>query len=58
MRLRVADRAIAADDVGPGHRRPPFVRHHVNTLGRYSFHLPDLPGGLRPLRDKDADDEE
>jgi hypothetical protein len=34
------------------------VRHHVHTLGRYSFHLPDLPGGLRPLRDKDADDEE
>ncbi|TGZ19289.1 hypothetical protein DV517_42620 [Streptomyces sp. S816] len=27
----------------------PFVRHHVNMLGRYSFQLPDLPGGLRPL---------
>jgi hypothetical protein len=26
-------------------------------LGRYSFQLPDLPG-LRPLRDKDATDEE
>jgi hypothetical protein len=28
-------------------------------LGRYSFQLPDLPGGLRPLRDKNAaaDDE-
>lgn len=23
-------------------------------LGRYSFQLPDLPGGLRPLRDPDA----
>jgi hypothetical protein len=34
------------------------VRHHINMLGRYSFRLPDLPGGLRPLRDKDAADEE
>jgi hypothetical protein len=25
-------------------------------LGRYSFHLPDLPGGL-PLRDPEAFDE-
>lgn len=39
-------------------RLPPFVRHHVNMLGRYSFQLPDLPGGLRPLRDPDATDEE
>ncbi|WTG05232.1 transposase (plasmid) [Streptomyces sp. NBC_01590] len=36
----------------------PFVRHHVNVLGRYSFQLPDRPGGLRPLRDEDAIDEE
>ena len=36
----------------------PFVRHHINMLGRYSFQLPHLPGGLRPLRDKDAIDEE
>jgi hypothetical protein len=34
------------------------VRHHINTLGRYSFQLPDLPGGLRPLRDPGATDEE
>ncbi len=27
----------------------PFVRHHVDMPGRYSFQLPDLPGGLRPL---------
>ncbi|MFI6209190.1 hypothetical protein ACIBAI_22765 [Streptomyces sp. NPDC051041] len=26
-------------------------------LGQYSFQLPDLPGGLRPLRDKHATDE-
>ncbi|WP_406865580.1 hypothetical protein ABZO31_33895 [Streptomyces sp. HUAS MG47] len=24
------------------------------SLGRYSFQLPDRPGGLRPLRDKNA----
>ncbi|WP_318782500.1 Tn3 family transposase [Nonomuraea africana] len=38
-------------------RLSPFVRHHVNVLGRYSFRLPDLPGGMRPLRDPDAADE-
>nr|WP_254395497.1 transposase [Streptomyces sp. AC512_CC834] len=26
-------------------RPSPFVRHHVNVLGRYSFQLPGLPGG-------------
>ncbi|MET9887412.1 hypothetical protein ABZZ20_30600 [Streptomyces sp. NPDC006430] len=31
-----------------------FVRHHIDMLGRYSFQLPELPGGLRPLRDPDA----
>ncbi|MCA1224064.1 transposase [Streptomyces sp. 8L] len=36
----------------------PFVRHHINVLGRYSFQLPDLPGGLRPPRGKHAADEE
>lgn len=35
-------------------RLSPFVRHHINMLGRYLFHLPDLAGGLRPLRDPDA----
>ncbi|MEV6866210.1 hypothetical protein AB0M44_35110 [Streptosporangium subroseum] len=33
-----------------------FVRHHIDALGRRSFQLPDPPGGLRPLRDKDATD--
>nr|WP_309505179.1 Tn3 family transposase [Streptomyces sp. KM273126] len=32
----------------------PFVRHHINMLGQYSFQLPDLPGAMRPLRDKSA----
>ncbi|MCK1818848.1 transposase [Streptomyces sp. XM83C] len=39
-------------------RLSPFVRHHINMLGRYSFQLPELPGGLRPLRDPDAADKE
>ncbi|KWX04834.1 transposase [Carbonactinospora thermoautotrophica] len=38
-------------------RLSPFVRDHINMLGRYSFQLPELPGGMRPLRDPDAEDE-
>ncbi|GHB68064.1 hypothetical protein GCM10010347_42730 [Streptomyces cirratus] len=37
-------------------RLSPFVRCHTNMLGRYFFQLPELPGGLRPLRDKDDAD--
>nr|WSX48247.1 transposase [Streptomyces sp. NBC_00974] len=29
-------------------RLSPFVRHHINMLDRYSFQLPDLPGGCGP----------
>ncbi|MGW1997778.1 Tn3 family transposase [Embleya sp. NPDC001921] len=39
-------------------RLSPFVRHHVNMLGRYSFRLPDLPDGLRPLRDPGTAEED
>ena len=39
-------------------RLSPFVRHHINVLGRYSFFLPELPGGLRPLRDPNAPDDD
>jgi hypothetical protein len=39
-------------------RLSPFVRHHINMLGRYSFQLPELPGGLHRLRDKDTTDDE
>lgn len=35
----------------------PFVRQHINMLGRYSFQLPDLPDGLRPLRAPDTADD-
>jgi hypothetical protein len=30
------------------------VRHHIDVRGRPFFQLSDLPGGLRPLRDKNA----
>lgn len=36
-------------------RLSPFVRRHLNVHGKYSFALPELPGGLRALRDPDAD---
>ncbi|MFE1408161.1 hypothetical protein ACFW5D_31995 [Streptomyces sp. NPDC058770] len=35
-------------------RLSPFVHHRINIFGRCSFALPELPGGLRLLRDKDA----
>ncbi|MCI2423734.1 DUF4158 domain-containing protein [Saccharopolyspora sp. K220] len=38
-------------------RLSPFVRHHINMLGRYSFLAPELAGGLRPLRDPATPDE-
>lgn len=53
-RLRADGFVVRDEDAA---RLSPFVRHHVNLLGRYSFQLPDLPGGLRPLRDPDAADE-
>ncbi|CCK32828.1 hypothetical protein BN159_8450 [Streptomyces davaonensis JCM 4913] len=39
-------------------RLSPFVRHHINMLGRYSFQLPELPGGMRPLRHPDAGEDD
>jgi hypothetical protein len=50
-RLRADGFDVRDEDVA---RLSPFVRQHINMHGRYSFKLPDLPGGLRPLRDKDA----
>nr|WP_258539662.1 Tn3 family transposase [Streptomyces ipomoeae] len=45
--LRADGFDIRDEDVA---RLPPLVRHHIHMLGRYSFRLPNLPGGLRPLR--------
>jgi hypothetical protein len=53
-RLRADGFPVHDEDVA---RLSPFARHHINMLGRYSFRLPDLPGGMRPLRDPDAADE-
>jgi hypothetical protein len=53
--LRADGFDVRDQDVG---RLSPFVRHHVNMLGRYSLRLPDLPGGLRPLRDPDPPGDE
>ncbi|TVL87776.1 transposase [Streptomyces sp. SAJ15] len=52
--LRVNDFDVRDQDVA---RLSPFVRHHVNMLGRYWFQLPDLPGGLRLLRAPDTADD-
>lgn len=52
--LRADDYDVRDADVA---RLSPFVRRHINMLGRYSFSLPDLPGGMRVPRDPDAADE-
>jgi len=40
-------------------RLSPFVREHVNVVGKYNFLLPDLGEGvIRQLRDPDAADDE
>ena len=39
-------------------RLSPLARKHLNVMGRYSFALPNLAGGLRPLRDPDQPDDE
>lgn len=46
----VRDRGVA--------RLSPFVRHHIDMHGRYSFQLPHLPVGRRPLRDPEAPEDE
>jgi TnpA family transposase len=54
-RLRSLDYSVSDDDVA---RLSPFVRHHVNMQGKYSFALPEFPGGRRALRDPDAPDDD
>lgn len=54
--LRRDGHPVRDEDVA---RLSPFPRKHINVQGRYSFVLPELPGGRRPLRDPDdADDDE
>jgi TnpA family transposase len=47
-RLRTDGYPVADDDVA---RLSPFPRKHINVHGTYTFALPDLPGGMRALRD-------
>jgi Tn3 transposase DDE domain len=39
-------------------RLSPYLRRHLNVHGHYSFQLPELGGGRRPLRHPAADEEE
>jgi TnpA family transposase len=51
--LRAQGYPILEADVA---RLSPYARSHINVHGHCSFHLPDLGGARRPLRDPDADD--
>lgn len=51
--LRAQGRTVLDADVA---RLSPFVRHHLNVLGKYSFLLPELLAGLRALRNPEDDD--
>ena len=35
-----------------------FIRDHIGIDGHYAFHLPDLGGAHRPLRDPDSSDDD
>lgn len=50
--LRAQGYPILDEDVA---RLSPFAHGHLNVTGTYSFVLPDLAGGLRPLRDDDQE---
>lgn len=54
-KLRADGHPVTDEDAA---RLSPFVRKHINLLGRHSFHPPELPGGLRPLRDPNSIDED
>jgi hypothetical protein len=54
-KLRADGFEVREEDVA---RLSPFVRQHINMLGRYSFQPPELPGGMRPLRDPDTSGDE
>jgi hypothetical protein len=53
--LRRRGYPVLAPDVP---RLSPFVRHHISIDGHYSFHLPELGGTHRPLRDPDTPDDD
>jgi hypothetical protein len=51
QRLRGVGYSVIDEDVAT---LAPFVCRRLNVHGKYSFHLPELPGGLRALRGPDA----
>jgi TnpA family transposase len=53
--LRAGGYPVLDDDIA---RLSPYLRKHLNVHGHYSFQLPDLADGRRPLRDPDTGDDE
>ncbi|WP_327151567.1 Tn3 family transposase [Nocardia sp. NBC_01329] len=53
--LRAQDYPVRDEDTA---RLSPFMRKHVRLEGHYSFHLPELEGKHRPLRDPDASEDD
>jgi hypothetical protein len=51
QRLRAVGYSVIDEDVA---RLSPFVCRHLNVHGKYSSHLPELPGGLRAMRGPDT----
>ncbi len=49
----IVKKGVRDEDVA---RLSPFVRHHLNVHGKYSFLLPEIPTGLRALRNPEDDD--
>ena len=52
-RLRADGYPVADEDVA---RLSPYMRRHLNVHGHYPFHLPEMGGGRRALRDPDSPD--
>ena len=48
--LRAQDYPVLDTDVA---RLSAFIRNHIGIDGHYAFHLPDLGGTHRPLRNPD-----
>ncbi|ORI20697.1 Tn3 family transposase [Rhodococcus sp. 1168] len=53
--LRAQDYPVHDEDAT---RLSAFMRRHIRLAGHYSFQLPELTGGHRPLRDPDAADDD
>ncbi|MEU7768686.1 Tn3 family transposase [Nocardia sp. NPDC049190] len=53
--LREQDYPVREEDAA---RLSAFIRSHIGLDGYYAFHLPDLDGTHRPVRDPDAENDE